>query len=295
VYDINSTEFGSDGVVRPYKPFTNRNAITSFVTDEVVLFGRLGEDFTRYHFVDEHEATKQGNADLKGIPPGPDSSGKSFTQRWSEAKDKFKQDVQELWTRCGNFSESVQITMYSELRSLEARAQFVHNSVNYNSTWSPRITGESGPPSYPAWNRLRDGASFAGSANAVVTADDPMLRLGLIGNVCDVTKVDVYEAKVSFGEPTEVLVEGDLWRNNEGLRKTPHIRKYSVPCTVTFFTTKKTPPKVFEIYRSVGDPALNLSEFKVSSDTGELYQWRTSLYSENKQRHGIESYTVAWE
>jgi hypothetical protein len=282
-------------VVRPYLPFTNRNAITSFITDQVTLGGRLGEDFTRYHYVDEHEATKQGNPSLKGIPPGADISGKSFVQRWSEAKAKFRQDVVGLWTRCGNFSESVQVTMYSELRSLEARAQFVHNSANYNSTWVPRVTGESGPPPYPTWNRLRNGAGSAGGQNDVVTADDPMLRLGLLGNVCDVTKVDVYAADVSFGEPTEVLVEGDMWRTFEGLRKTPHIRKYSVPCTVTFFTTKKTPTKVIETYRTVGDPTLNLSEFAISSDTGNLYQWRPSLYLENKDRHGMTSYSVNWD
>jgi hypothetical protein len=284
ISDIDNQEFGSDGVVRPYKPFNNRNTIRSFITDEVVLGFRLGEDFTRYHFVDEHEADKQGDADLKGIPPGPDLNGTSFTQRWIEAKAKFRQDVVDLWTRCGNFSESVQVTMHSELRSLEARAQFVHNAFNYNATLSPRITGESG-----------HGAGSAGGQNDVVTAEDPMLRLGLLGNVCDVTKVDVYLADVSFGEPTDVLVEGKLWRGFDGLRETPHIRKYSVPCTVTFFTTKKTPTKVIEIYRPIGDSGLDMSEFKISSDTGNLYQWRESLYSENKQRHGITSYSVNWD
>jgi len=297
--DIDSTEFGSDGVVRPYKPFNNRNAIRSFVTDEVVLGFRIGEDFTRYHFVDEHEATKQSDADLKGIPPGPDIKGKPFTQRWTEAKAKFKQDVVDLWTKCANFSESVQVTMYSELRSLEARAQFVHNSASYNATSPLRATGETVPAPYPEWNLQhwfgRSGTSVYGSSeNGVATADDPMLRIGLLGNVCDVTEVDVYAADVSFGEPTEVLVEGELWRNYEGLRKTPHTRKYSVPCTVTFFTTKKTPTKVIKIYRAIGDPQLNLSEFKISSDTGELYQWLPSIDRGNKARHGITSYSASW-
>jgi hypothetical protein len=302
LWDLNSVdspEAGDDGVVRPYRPFNNRNAIRSFVTDQVTLFGRIGEDFTRYHFVDEHEATKQGNAALKGIPPGPDSSGKPFTQRWSEAKEKFEQDVKAIWMRCGDFSESVQITMYSELRSLEARAQFVHNPENYNAVWYPRATGEQGPPPYPLWNRLRSGAGHAGSQNDVITPVDPVLRLGFLGNVCDVTKVDVYAADVSFGEPTDVLIEGDLWRGFEGLRKTPHIRKYSLPCTVTFFTKKKTPTKVIETYRAAGDPRLeHNSHFSISSDTGDLYQKRPFAFGYGLgggNSLGIDSYSVSFD
>jgi hypothetical protein len=290
--DIDNPEMGSDGVVRPYKPFNNRNAITSFVTDEVVLFGRLGEDFTRFHFVDEHEAAKQGDINLKGIPPGPDASGKSFTQRWSEAKEQFRQAVRAAWTRCGDFSEAVQVSMYSELRSLEARAQFILNAEHYNSGPPTRNTGEAGPLPYPVWNRLRVGANFNGTGT--VTADDPMLRFGLFGNVCDVTKIDVYAADVSFGEPTEELVDGHLWRGFEGLRDTPHIRKYSVPCTVTFFATKKTPTKVYEIYRAVGSSGLDIGEFKMSSDTGDLYQINPAFLFQNLRRHGATSFAASW-
>jgi hypothetical protein len=298
--DVNNTESGSAGVVRPYTPLTNKNAITSFITDQVVLGFRIGEDFTRYHFVDEHEATKQSNEDLKGIPPGLDINGTSFKQRWIDAKAKFRQDVVRVWTRCGDFSESVQVTKYSELRSLEARAQFVHNSQSYNGRSPTHQTGELVAQPYPDWKRPPGFTSigspiFGENLTGVVTAEDPVLRFGLIGNVCDVTKVDVYAAEVSFGTPTEVLVEGDLWRNYEGLRKTPHTRKYSVPCTVRFFTTLKTPTKVFEVYRAIGDSGLNLSEFSLSSETGNLFQRQPSLYRDNLARHAAKSYSVSWE
>jgi hypothetical protein len=284
VEDINNPESGSDGVVRPYKPFNNRNAITSFMTEEVGLGTRFGEDFTRYHYVDS-----------TGIPPGPDSTGKTFADRWSEAKVKFKQDVEDLWARCGNFSESVQVTMYSELRSLEARAQFVHNQFSYNATGLPVTTQEVAPDPYPVWNRFFQGAPFAGSLNAVVTADDPKLRMGLLGNVCDVTKVDVYAADVSFGAPTQVFEPGELWQGYEGLRKTPNVLAYYVPCTVTFFTTKKTPTKILEIYRAIGTGGLDLGEFKISSETGDFIQAQSPIAFENRYAHGITSYSVSWE
>jgi hypothetical protein len=262
------------GIDRPYLPLTNRNSITAFEIDRIEGFQYYGEDLTRYHYVDDFEATKHGNSNFIGIPPGPDINGVQFTTRWTQAKTKFLSDIQSLWTRCCDFSESVEFIAYSKLDSVEARAQFVlnRNSIISQHNANPvfRATQETAA-AYPAWSRLVQGASTAASKTGVVTSQDAELDISITGNVRDVTEVNVYKATASFGTPVETLRVGDQWRDAVGIRKTPTSRVYAVPCTVTFFTDLKTPTKTLQFNRKIGYGDVRYSGFAVSSDTGQMY------------------------
>ena len=276
------------GIDRPYTPFTNHNSITKFEVDYIRGFEYYGENLTRYHYVDTFEATKNSNDDLIGIPPGPDVNGVPFTTRWTQAKQQFRDAIYALWNRCCDFSESIDVRAYSELDSVEARAEFVVSAVQ-------RATQES-HAEYPSWKRLMLGANTTATRTGVVTASDPEIYFMIRGNVRDVTEISVYGATASFGTPQETVRQGDQWRDAVGLRKTPTSRTYSIPCTVTFFTNLKTAAKRFEFLRTVGTNTLVYSGFAVSSDSGSIYLKNSAAANDatGLRTLGATSYSVSW-
>ena len=294
------TGFGlKSGIDRPYLPLTNHNSITKFEIDRIEGLQYYGENLTRYHYVDNFEATKHGNSDFIGIPPGPDASGVQFTTRWAQAKTKFLSDIHSIWNRCCDFSESVEFMAYSELDSVEARAQFVLNryssASHHNAVPQFKSTQETAA-AYPVWNRLVQGASTSASKTGVVTSQDAELDVSITGNVRDVTEVKVYKATASFGTPVETLRIGDQWRDAAGIRKTPTSRVYAVPCTVTFFTDLKTPIKTLQFCRKIGYGDVMYSGFAVNSDTGQMYPKTDSVVNDIGTLKGLgaSSYSVSW-
>lgn len=296
-----------DGREAPFRPYTNWSSITAWFQESSSIFNSFGSVFTRYHFVDEHEATVQNNASLNGIPPGLDANGVAFTQRWTDAKSAFRDAVRDIWQRSADFSETVDVEAYSALESVEARAELVVNSFNINSTPVGESTGEASPQA-PVWWRLVKGASKLTTLPGIATARDPAISCEVIGNVKDVVNVDVYGATASFGEPTEYMVKGRAWMGDrdkynidlydESIRDTPNYRVYAVPCTVTFFTDKKTATKSFNFHRRIGSFGLAPdasfpSGFAISSQTGDVYR-KTQTSQFDLSLAGLESYSVDW-